>query len=159
MEEIYMQNAKLVYGFLLSKCRDSNVAEELTQETFLQAIKCFDTYNGECKISVWLCQIAKHLLYQYWSKHKETISFSEVDWEISNDVDLEKLVIARMELADVREKMKALPENMRKVLFFRASQDMSFKEIGEIMGRSENWARVTFFRAKEILKDRRMEDE
>jgi len=159
MEKIYMQHAKLVYGFLLSKCNDIHVAEELTQETFLQAIKSFDSYNGSCKISVWLCQIAKHLLYQHWSKHKETISLSNVDWEIPNNVDLEKLVISRMELEDVRKEISNLPENMRKVLFFRVSQNMSFKEIGEIMGKSENWARVTFFRAKELLKNRRMEYE
>ena len=159
MEEIYMQNAKLVYGFLLSKCGDSNVAEELTQETFLQAIKCFDSYNGSCKLSVWLCQIAKHLLYQYWAKHKETVPLSDIDWELSDQTDLEKLVIARMELAEVKAGIRELPENMRKVLFFRASLNMPFREIGEMIGKSENWARVTFFRAKEILKDRRMSDE
>lgn len=153
MEKIYMQHAKLVYGFLLSKCKDVNVAEELTQETFLQAIKSFDSYNGTCKISVWLCQIAKHLLYQYWSKHKDTVSLSTIDWEIASSVDLEKLVINRMELEDIKKEINKLPENMRKVLFFRVSQNMSFKEIGGIMGKSENWARVTFFRAKELLKD------
>lgn len=159
MEKIYMQNAKLVYGFLLSKCNNPSIAEELTQETFLQAIKCIDTYNGSCKMSVWLCQIAKHLLYRYWARHRDVISLSEVDWEISSNLDLEKLVIDRMELEEVRERIRELPENMRKVLFFRAVQDMSFKEIAEITDKSENWARVTFFRAKELLKDRRMMDE
>ena len=159
MEKIYTQNAKLVYGFLLSKCKDAHVAEELTQETFLQALKSFDSYNGTCKISVWLCQIAKHLLYQYWSKHKDTISLSSVDWEIPNSVNLEQLVMNRMEIEDIRTKINELPENMRKVVFFRISQNLSFKEIGEIMEKSENWARVTFFRAKELLKDRRMEYE
>lgn len=159
MEKIYKQNAKLVYGFLLSKCNNPSIAEELTQETFLQAIKCIDTYNGSCKMSVWLCQIAKHLLYRYWAKHKDVLSLSEVEWEISGDEDLEKIVIDRMELEEVREGIKRLPENMRKVVYFRVARDMTFKEIGELLDRSENWARVTFFRAKDILKDRRMADE
>jgi len=159
MENIYAQHAKLVYGFLLSKCKDANLAEELTQETFLQAIKSFDSYNGTCKISVWLCQIAKHLLYQHWSKHRDTVSLSSLEWEIPDTVNLEQLVIDRIELEEIKIRINELPENMRKVLFFRVAQNMSFREIGEIMEKSENWARVTFFRAKELLKDRRMEYE
>ena len=59
MEEIYQENAKLVYRFLLKNCHDSQLAEELTQETFLRAMNSIERYDYGCKISVWLCQIAK----------------------------------------------------------------------------------------------------
>lgn len=152
MEELYKENAELVYHFLLSKCRDANLAEDLTQETFLQALKSIDSYNGTCKMSVWLCQIAKHLLYRYWEKQKVNIPLEEVDWMLSDGSEVERQVLAREELLDVLDRLHKLPGNMREIVYLRVSEDLSFKEIGRIMGRSENWARVNFFRAKELLK-------
>lgn len=152
MEELYRENADLVYHFLFSKCRDSALAEDLTQETFLQAVKSIDRYDGSCKISVWLCQIAKHLLYRYWEKRKDSIPLPEDDWMISGEPGVERQVLAREELLDVFDRLHQLPVNMREVVYLRISGDLSFREIGRIMGKSENWARVTFFRAKELLK-------
>lgn len=153
MEELYRENATLVYHFLLSKCRNPILAEDLTQETFLQALKSIDNYNGCCKISVWLCQIAKHLLYQHWEKQKECVSFEDNDWLISDGTEVERQVLAREELLDVLSKLHQLPVPMREVMYLRISGDLSFREVGQIMGRSENWARVNFFRAKELLKE------
>lgn len=153
-EELYKENAALVYHFLLSKCRNPDVAEDLTQETFFQALKSIDRYNGNCKISVWLCQIAKHLLYQYWEKRKENAPLED-DWMISEEPGVERQVLAREELLDVLGRLHQLPVNMREVVYLRVSGDLSFREIGRIMGKSENWARVNFFRAKELLKGSR----
>ena len=61
MEQVYRRHARTVYKFLLAQCRDPGLAEELTQETFYQAVKSVDRFDGTCKVSVWLCQIAKHL--------------------------------------------------------------------------------------------------
>lgn len=152
MEELYKENAELIYHFLLSKCRDADLAEDLTQETFLQAIKSIENYNGACKMSVWLCQIAKHLLYRHWEKQKENIPLEEADWMLSDGSEVERQVLAREELLDVLDRLHKLPVNMREIVYLRVSEDLSFKEIGRIMGRSENWARVNFFRAKELLK-------
>ncbi len=159
MEELYKENAELVYHFLLSKCRDADLSEELTQETFLQAIKSINRYNGACKISVWLCQIAKHLLYQHWEKHKVNIPLEEADWMLSEGSEVDRQVLAREELLNVLGKLHELPVNMREVVYLRASVGLSFKEVGRIMGESENWARVNFFRAKELLKKERDGDQ
>lgn len=152
MEELYRENAELVYHFLLSKCRDADLAEDLTQETFLQAFKSIDSYNGTCKMSVWLCQIAKHLLYRHWEKQKVNIPLEEADWMLSDGSEVERQVLAREELLDVLDRLHKLPVNMREIVYLRASVGLSFKEIGRIMRESENWARVNFFRAKELLK-------
>ncbi len=152
MEELYKENAALVYHFLLAKCGDSQVAEELTQETFLQAIRSADRYNGSCKMSVWLCQIAKHLLYQYWRKQKINVPLEEEDRMLSEEPGVERQVLAREELLEVLGRLHRLPVNMREVVYLRITGDLSFREIGRIMGKSENWARVNFFRAKELLK-------
>ncbi len=152
MEELYKENAALVYHFLLSKCGDSQVAEELTQETFLQAIRSVDSYDGSCKMSVWLCQIAKHLLYQYWRKQRISVPLEEEDRILSEKPGVERQVLAREELLEVLGRLHRLPVNMREVVYLRITGDLSFREIGRIMGKSENWARVNFFRAKELLK-------
>lgn len=73
MEELYKQNVRIVYHFLFSLCHDSGLAEELTQETFFQAYRSLERYDGSCKISSWLCQIAKHLFYQHIRKTKREI--------------------------------------------------------------------------------------
>lgn len=159
MTELYEQNAKIVYHFLLSKCHNKLLAEDLTQETFLQAYKSLERYNGECKVSVWLCQIAKHLWYQYLQKNKLDVLRETPDEQIPASNDTEKQVLARYELKDVLKEMQALPDKMREVMYIRITGDLSFKDIGEIMGRSENWARVNFYRGKEILLKGRMKNE
>lgn len=156
MEEIYQENAKLVYRFLLKYCHDPQLAEELTQETFLRAISSIDRYDYSCKISVWLCQIAKHIYFQYLRKSGKEMPSEETDLDemISRNTSensVDEQVIRRYELLDVLKDMQNLPEQMREVIYLRTMAELSFKEIGEILGKSENWARVTFYRGKERL--------
>lgn len=161
MEELYRENAKIVYHFLYSRCRNPQVAEDLTQETFLRAYYSLERYDGSCKVSVWLCQIAKHLLYQYWQKSKREVPLEPEQEEAleTGNSDTEQQAFARIELLHVWKEMQKLPEQMREVIWLRTSGDLSFKEISEIMGRSENWCRVTFYRGKERLLKGRMKDE
>ena len=70
MDQVYRQHAQTVYKFLLSQCHDADLAEELTQETFYQAVKSIGRFDGSCKLSTWLCQIARHLWYQHLEKHR-----------------------------------------------------------------------------------------
>lgn len=152
MEEIYKENAKIVYHFLLSLCRDKDLAEDLTQETFLQAYRSLERYDGSCKLSSWLCQIAKHLYYQHLAKRgKELpVDLPETD-EPDTTSQPEETVLKRLELLDVLKEMQKLPQQTREVMYLRLTGSLSFREIGEILGKSENWARVTFYRGKEKL--------
>ncbi|MCH5343675.1 MAG: sigma-70 family RNA polymerase sigma factor [Acetatifactor sp.] len=152
MEEIYKENAKIVYHFLLSLCRDRDLAEDMTQETFLQAYRSLERYDGSCKLSSWLCQIAKHLYYQNlakWGKELP-VDLTEAD-EADTSPQPEETVLRRLELLDVLKEMQKLPQQTREVMYLRLIGSLSFKEIGEILGKSENWARVTFYRGKEKL--------
>ncbi len=150
MDEIYRQNEKIVFHFLFQRCGDRQLAEDLTQETFLKAFESIDRFQGTCRISTWLCQIAKHLLYQYWQKHG-TKGMLELDEELPAEDDTADCAEKRLELLDVLKELQKLPEQMREVVYLRTLSDLSYREIGEILGKSENWARVTFFRAKETL--------
>ena len=151
MEQIYREHAATVYKFLLSQCRDSDLAEELTQETFCRAVQSIGRYDGSCKLSVWLCQIAKHLWYQHLRRAQKQGE------EVTEDIVLsvpsaEDDVLARTEHLDVLRAIHTLPEQMREAVYLRAFGGLSFQEIGAVMGKTENWARVTFYRGKERLK-------
>lgn len=150
MEELYKENARIVYYFLYARCRDPVLAEDLTQETFLRAMESIGRYDGSCKVSTWLCQIAKHLLYQYWEKHQhEELGREQEEGIAQNDTEQEAL--KKIELADVWEKLRALPELTQRVMTLRVLGDLSYAQIGGMLGKSESWARVTYFRGKQEL--------
>lgn len=158
MEELYRQYAGAVYSFLLSYCGNETVAEDLMQETFLQAYLSLGRYNGTCKISVWLCQIAKHLWYQYLEKQKRECplglspeQYAPLSAQCSATPDPESQVIANQQIKELTALLEDLPEPTRRVMHLRLFGELSFREIGEIMGKSENWARVTWFRGKEKI--------
>lgn len=158
MEELYKEYGKIVYHFLLSVCHNAQLAEELTQETFLQAFLSLDRFDGSCKISVWLCQIARHLFYQYLRKTGREVPTEQARMPEENAPEcVEQTAIAKLELMDVLKEMQKLAPQMREVIYLRVMGQLSFREIGEIMGRSENWARVTFYRGKEQLLLKRKE--
>ena len=151
MEQLYQENAKIVYHYLWSLCHDKTLAEDLTQETFLRAYQSLERYDKSCKLSTWLCQIAKHLYYQWLAKHKREIPAELPKQQECQNPRPEETAISRLELLDIFKEMQRLPSQMREVLYLRISADLSFREIGEILGRSENWARVNFYRGKERL--------
>ena len=158
MEELYRQNAKIVYHYLYSRCKNEELAKDLTQETFLRAYESLERFDGNCKISTWLCQIAKHLLCQYFAKagrqiptEPEELGRLEQSAAAETKKSTENQVLTRIELIDCLKELQKLPEAMREVVYLRVMSDLSYREIGGIMGKSENWARVNFYRAKELL--------
>ena len=152
MDAVYRNYAQTVYKFLLAKCRDPDLAEELTQETFYQAVRSIGRFDGSCKLSVWLCQIAKHLWYQHVRKHQKSPVPLETVPEPSGPSAEEGLLEQEGRLALLRQ-IHGLPEPQREVVYLRAFGGLSFREIGDVLGRTETWARVTFYRSKEKLRN------
>lgn len=159
MEELYRENAKIVYHFIYRQCGNQDLAEEITQETFLRAIHSIETYDFSCKVSVWLCSIAKHIYWQYLRKYGREVPVETVESEVSVYDNVEKKVLDKCEIMEVLKEIKKLPPPMREVVVLRASEQLSYREIGEILGKTENWARVTFYRAKAILAKGRKDNE
>lgn len=158
LEEIYKMYSKKVFLFLLSKTEDEQLAEELTQETFFQAVQCIDGFKGNSSVLTWLCGIAKNVWLKYLSKNKEILSLDESTLELikSSDQD-EKFVL--WEQREVLQVIHCMKEPMREVMYLRLISNLSFAEIGEILGRTENWTRVTFFRGKQIIVKEIMRNE
>ncbi len=150
IEKAYTQHAQDVYRYLLSLSHNEDLAEELTQETFFCAMKTIKNYDGSCKLSVWLCQIGKHLWYQWLDKHSK-YNTVELTNEIPDDSSPENHVLLRIEKATLYKVIHSLPEPMREVVHMRLTGEFTFYEIGEILEHNENWARVTFYRAKQKI--------
>ena len=152
-DQIYQQYAQRVYKFLMSLTGDEDVAEDVLQETFYQAIKNIHKYDGSCKITTWLCAIAKNQLLIYRRKHPIT---EEYDVEHHNDLQqtpsTEDQVMQYIQKADLLKRIHSFDEPFREILYLRIFGELSFREIGEIFGKTENWARVTFYRSKEKLR-------
>ena len=153
MDKIYREYAELVYRFLLAKTGNENIAEELTQETFYQAVKCSDRFDESCKVSTWLCAIAKNQLASYLRKNH---FYEELDTVELVAPSAEDTYIHALQKVTLMKELHAIPEPYREVMYLRLFGNLSFREIGEIMEKTENWARVTFYRGKEKL---RREDE
>lgn len=151
LTEIYEQHAEQVYKYLISLCRNVDIAEELTQEAFYQAIRSINNYNGECKMSVWLCQIAKHTYYKYVDKQVKQVNQLHTEDQAKS---LERDLIASENKIELFRMVHFLEEPYKEIVLLRLLGDLSFKEIGEIHQRNENWARVSFYRAKLKLRER-----
>ncbi|MCL2109134.1 MAG: RNA polymerase sigma factor [Oscillospiraceae bacterium] len=150
IEKAYILHAKDVYRYLLSLSHSEDLAEELTQETFFRAMKTIDNYDGSCKLSVWLCQISKHLWYQWAAKNSRRKRESLTD-ELPGGQSPEASAVLRGEKTALYKAIHALPEPMRELVHMRLTGEFSFAEIGGILGVSETWARTTFYRAKQKI--------
>lgn len=151
-QDMYNDYAKPVYRYLLGLCGNTHDAEDLTAETFYRALRSIDTYNGECKLQTWLFQIAKHIWYQELDKRKHHKVSIEVAEPIADPATLEESVISKESKMELYHHLQKLDEVTREVIYLRLSGELSFKEIGEVLGKTENWARVTFYRGKERMK-------
>ena len=152
IEEIYTQYAAVVYRYLLSLTHNADIAEELTQETFYQAIRTSERYDGSSSVSTWLCAIAKTELKSYLRKHPRLEPLDSNAADAGKDSDPAEAADKKLEKLELLKKLHAVGEPYREVIYLRMYGELSFREIGQIHGRTENWARVTFYRGKELLK-------
>ena len=156
LTKIYEQNAEQVFKYLMVLCRNADIADELTQETFYQAVRSIDSYNGECKMSVWLCQIAKHTYYKFVDKQVKQPQSPPL---LNQVPSLENKLIEGEDKIALYRTIHLLKEPYKEIVLLRILGGLSFKEIGEIHLKNENWARVTFYRAKLKLRERGSLDE
>ena len=154
IEKIYREYYDTVFKYLFCLTHDKELSEDLVQETFVRMIKNIDKFEGKSKLSSWLCEIAKNLWIDYLRKNKRKVELNEnEELNIQSEQNIENEYIEREDENKVFEKIKALDEISQKVMYLRIKGEMSFKEIGDVLGKSENWARVTFYRAKQKVKE------
>ena len=154
-EQTYREYEQMIHRFLLRLCGNANLAEELTQETFYQAFKHWGSFRGQSSVSTWLCTIAKRQLYNAVRK-KELLPLETAAQASADDVT-DALVSSDRVMAAHRL-VHRLSEPMREVFTLRTFGDLSHSQIGSLFGKSESWARVTYYRARQALQQMAKEE-
>lgn len=177
-EEIYGKYMKVVYNFVMKLSNNSHIAEEITQQTFVTALEKLDTFRGECKMSVWLCQIAKYEYFAWERKAKRHRPYEPDDGSRNDDQEtgrrnrmegqmsqaasqagqaetggdeLVNAMIDREDYGRIMEVWHGLPEPYKEVFMLHTMAEMAYPDIGKLFGKSANWSRVTYYRAKKMI--------
>lgn len=150
-EKIYNQYFREVYSFMLSLSRNETVAEEITQETFFKALKSIDNFKGNCKVSVWLCQIAKNTYFSYLDKQKR-FELNDIP-EKATDNGIDETLLNKEDAFRIHEALHYLDEPYKEVFTLRVFGELSFAQISQLFEKTESWSRVTFHRAKRKIQD------
>lgn len=156
-EKIYDTYFDDVYLYVRRLSGNEHIADEIASETFFKAMSSIKNFRGECDIRIWLCQIAKNSYFSYLKKNGKTIGFDDV--KLQDLADPNALLPRKIpnEKEDIRQAQKAvhtLPELYREVFMWRVFADLSFKQIGELFHKTDNWACVTYHRARKMIKSR-----
>jgi len=155
-EKVYKEYFNDVYLYIKRLSGDEHIAEEITSETFFKALKSIDSFRGECEIRVWLCQIAKNSFYTYIKKNSKIQNIEESELinlpDSKNNVADE--VQSKLQAFEIQRILHEIDEPYREVFMWRVYADLSFKEIAGIFNKNENWACVTYHRARNQIKKR-----
>ena len=155
MDAIYKKYCKCVYNFLYKLTNDIELSEELTQETFYTAIKKINTLNKKESIRTWLYQIAKNKWKDYLKKNKKAnidLDENTVENLVAN-YDIEEDMIAKDNIIEFYRKIHMLDIDTREIIYLKIIRNFTFKEISQILGKNEEWARTKFYRGKLKLKE------
>lgn len=150
-DKIYAEYYSEVYKFVLTLCQNPTLAEEITQESFFKALKSIDSFNGNCKLSTWLCKIARNTFYSYTKKHNRQVDFP-LD-AILSDEDIEEQFADKEIAYAIHKVLHKLNEPYKEVFWLRIFGELSFAQIGALFEKTESWARVTYYRAKIMIKE------
>lgn len=151
-DKIYRSCYEDVFRFLRGLSGSEMLAEELTQETFYKAMKSIDTYKGISELRVWLCSIAKHLYYDHCKKQKRTVPAEEMEHLADDSMHFADMLADRTQALQIHKLLHCLREPYKEIFTLRVFGELSFREIGEVFGKSEHWACVTFHRARMMLQ-------
>ena len=151
IEAFYRENYRIVYSYLLSLCGDPAQAEELTADTCCRAVEKVDTYDARFKPSTWLCTIAHNLFLNECRRRKKLTDLEAAEYMAVPSA--EAVVMEKATLEEVWRILQGSAYEHRQVFLMRL-EGMSFGDIGLALGKTENWARVTYFRVKsKILQE------
>lgn len=147
-EDAYRRYFQDVYRFTLGLTQDGPLAEEITQETFFKALQAFKKFDGSKDIRAWLFTIARNRFYDHCRAQKRTISQEELPQELPEGVRIEEQVEDGERAFAIHQFLHSMAEPYKEVFTLRVFGELPFEKIGRLFGKSANWARVTFYRAR-----------
>ena len=152
-EALFTDNREFIFKFLVKLTRNASLAEELTQETFFRAYMNFSSLRKKDSASVWLCQIARNTYYSWYNEHKRMESCESTEL-LREDVSIEEPFLQKELAGKALACLHELEEPYKEVFMLSVFGGFSRMEISALFGKSESWARVTFYRAKQKLSER-----
>ncbi len=150
-DEIYRLYAGDVYRFALGLCRSPELAEDIVQDTMLRAVKSIDRFDGRCSLKTYLCTIARNLYINHVRKAESRNLPLDEAVEISSGVSVEQQTLDKLRAQQIHRALHRLEEPYKEVFSLRVFAELKFSDIGALFDKSDNWARVIFFRAKEKI--------
>ena len=155
-EKVYDTYFNDVYLYILRLSGNEHLAEEITSDTFFKAMKSIDSFHGDCDVRVWLCQIAKNSYYSHIKKTSRTDQIDEAELQEIPDLapSVAEDYVRRDEIERIQKILHDVSEPYREVFMWRVYAELSFKQIAGIFGKTENWACVTYHRARKKILDR-----
>ncbi|QFT91155.1 RNA polymerase sigma factor SigM [Bacillus sp. THAF10] len=148
-EEIYKVYFKDVYFYTKSLVSDKDKAEEITQEAFFKALKSFHQFDGKKDVRSWLFTIAKNTYFTQHQKQQREINMEEN--VVQKDVQLVDYLMNEDRALEIHQFLHAMEEPYKEVFSLRTFGELSFETIGQLFGKSDSWARVTYYRAKKKI--------
>ena len=149
-EEIYAEHYTLIFKYAMSLCGRPSLAEEITQEAFFKAFRRIGSFRGDCRISSWLCRIAKNCYLDHVRREQKRIHEAG---ETQSGESPEALLVRKETAQDVHKALHRLREPYKEVFWLKTFGELSCREIGELFGKSESWGRVTYYRAKMMIRE------
>lgn len=149
-EQIYRRCSGKVYRYLLSLCGDRDLAEELAAETFYRAYLHIDRFEGRSSVDTWLCEIGKNTWLESVRKRKHLLPLDEGAVTAQESPFWQKLE-DRDQALRLHSALHSLPEPYREVFSLKVFGELKFSEIAQIFGKSESWAKMTYYRGKSKL--------
>lgn len=149
--EIYEKYSSDLYTFILRMCGNEQLAKDILQDTMLKAMTSAESFKGNCSVRTWLCTIAKNLYYDHLKKSETKNHSLDILDEPASDSNIEADIISKDTSLRIHHLLHKLDEPYREVFTLRVFAELKFSDIGNVFGKSENWAGVTFYRAKQKL--------
>lgn len=150
-EQLYNTYFMQVYSYVMTLAKNREEAEEITQKTFFKAFTAIKNYAGSSSPLTWLCSIAKNLFLDGQRAKKKRAELDGVDGD--SGISVESTVEDSLDTFRIHQLLHEMEESYKEVFQLRVFGELSFQKIGQLFGKSENWARVTYHRAKNKIKE------
>jgi len=150
-EQLYNAYYMKVYSFVMTLAKNQHDSEEITQKTFFKAMTANKKHRGNSSEFTWLCAIAKNL---FIDEQRANARVTELDDRVVSETNIEKSLVNEDTVFHVHKVLHGLEEPYKEVFQLRVFGELSFLKIGLIFEKTENWARVTYHRARLKIQER-----
>lgn len=157
-DQVYQECFHKVYRFALSLTRKSHEAEEIAQETFFHALRHFDSLPADAAVDAWLFRIAKNIYISRLRKRKKE-SPHPLPEDLFSPENPEQQIVSSDQAQRILSALHRLPEPYKEIFSLRTLGEIPYRQIALLFGKTESWARVTYYRARQLLCDEIQKEE